>query len=61
MVSTERLTSIMEEKFDSVKNDIGLGRLAEPKDVANLCVFLASDDSTYITGQIMAIDGSLKI
>ena len=61
MVATERLTNVMEEKFENVQNDIGFGRLAEPKDVANLCVFLGSDESSYITGQIMAIDGSLKI
>ncbi len=61
MVATERLSNVMAEKFEHVKNDIGFGRLAEPADVANMCLFLASDESSYITGQIMTIDGSLKI
>jgi 3-oxoacyl-[acyl-carrier protein] reductase len=61
MVATERLSKIMTDKFEHVKNDIGMNRLAEPEDVANMCVFLASDDSKYMTGQIIALDGSLKI
>lgn len=61
MVATERLSKIMSDKFENVKNDIGFGRLAEPEEVADICLFFASDDSKYVTGQIMQIEGSLKI
>jgi 3-oxoacyl-[acyl-carrier protein] reductase len=61
MVATARLSKVMSDKFEHVKNDIGFGRLAEPEEIANMCLFLASDESSYITGQIMEIDGSLKI
>ncbi len=37
---------------------IGMGRVADPLDIANTCLFLASDLSTYITGQIIGVDGS---
>ncbi len=33
------------------------GRLGEPKDVGNLAVWLASDESTFVTGQVYVIDG----
>ena len=34
-----------------------LGRLGEPEDIANVVVFLASDDSSFITGQVITVDG----
>lgn len=61
MVATERLIDIMENKFKDKKESIGMGRLANPKEVADACVFLGSDMSTYITGQIIGVDGSAVI
>lgn len=40
---------------------IGMKRLAVPDDIAKACVFLASDQSTYITGQVLGVDGSAII
>jgi len=57
------------EMFDKVKADpklmemytgrILLGRFAEPEEVAHTFVFLASDEASYITGQIVCVDGGL--
>jgi len=58
MVGTERFTQVFEEKFKDKMANIGIGRLAEPNEIANVCVFLASDLSTYVTGQIIGVDGS---
>lgn len=61
MVGSDRFKAVLEEKFAQKINDIPFGRLAEPDEVANLCLFLASDQSKYITGQIIGIDGGAII
>ena len=61
MVGSERFKAVLEEKFAQKINDIPFGRLAEPDEVANLCLFLASDQSKYLTGQIIGIDGGAII
>lgn len=47
------------DAFEEFSSAIKLGRYQEPKDVANLVSFLASDDSGYITGQSILTDGGL--
>lgn len=61
MVGSERFKAVLEEKFAQKINDIPFGRLAEPDEIANLCLFLASDQSSYITGQIVGVDGGAVI
>lgn len=49
---------------DNVKNFLGnvpLGRLTDPTDVANYCLFLASDEAKFITGTCLEIDGGRGI
>ena len=36
---------------------IPLGRLSEPKDIANAALYLASDDAEFVTGQMIVVDG----
>jgi 3-oxoacyl-[acyl-carrier protein] reductase len=61
MVGSERFKAVLEEKFAQKIKDIPFDRLAEPEEVANLCLFLASDQSSYMTGQIIGIDGGAII
>ena len=61
MVGSERFKAVLEEKFAQKINDVPFGRLANPAEVANLCLFLASDQSAYMTGQIIGIDGGVII
>jgi 3-oxoacyl-[acyl-carrier protein] reductase len=44
----------MREKFIA---SVPLGRLAEPQDVANVALFLASDEAEFLTGNIVEVDG----
>jgi 3-oxoacyl-[acyl-carrier protein] reductase len=57
MVGTDRLLEIFEKSFKNRLSDIGMGRLAKPEEIANACVFLGSDLSEYVTGQILGVDG----
>ena len=61
MVGSDRFKAVLEEKFAQKINDIPFGRLAEPEEVAQLCLFLASNQSQYVTGQIIGIDGGAII
>jgi NAD(P)-dependent dehydrogenase (short-subunit alcohol dehydrogenase family) len=48
-----------EELKKSVSGAIPMGRFAEPKEIRGLAVFLASDASSYVTGQVFATDGGI--
>lgn len=61
MVATERLKNISTDKFADKINDIGFKRMAEPDEIAQLALFLASDNSSYITGQIIGVDGDIHL
>ena len=61
MVGTERFNKVMSENFSSKQSDIPMGRIAKEEEIANLCLFLASDEASYITGQIVGIDGGIII
>jgi len=54
---TEMFKAVPEESLRNFKAGIPLGRFGEPKEVAELAVFLASDESSYITGQTINVDG----
>ena len=57
MIDTDMFRSIGEDKQKLRIENIEMGRIGTPVDVANACVFLASDMSSYITGQILGVDG----
>ena len=61
MINTDMFKSIGEEKMDEHLDNIRMGRLGTPNDVANAIVFLASDLSTYVTGEILGVDGEAMV
>lgn len=60
-IQTDMTDKLSDEIIEEYKKNIPLGRLGSPEDVANVAGFLASDDSKYITGQILIVDGGLFI
>lgn len=58
-IETEMTAKLNEETVDGWRKSIPLKRGGQPEDIANACVFLASDLSTYITGQVLPVDGGM--
>jgi len=61
MIDTDMFNSIGEEFVAERVAGIGMKRLGTPSDVANVCLFLASDLSEYVTGQVIGVDGSAVV
>ncbi|MDR6553596.1 glucose 1-dehydrogenase [Paenibacillus qinlingensis] len=61
MIDTDMFQSIGREHVEKRLSNIGMGRLGTPEDVAKTCVYLASDLSSYVTGQIIGVDGSALV
>ena len=57
LTNTPMMQQADPEKLQSRINNICMGRLAEPEDIAKACMFMLSDLSNYISGQILAVDG----
>jgi len=60
-VDTEMLSMLGEERLRYIKGQIPSGRLGTCEDVAHLVCFMASDRASYITGQVIQIDGGLVL
>jgi 3-oxoacyl-[acyl-carrier protein] reductase len=58
-IETEMTAALDEKTVQGWREAIPLKRGGQPEDVANACVFLASDLSSYITGQVLNVDGGM--
>ncbi|MDY6856218.1 MAG: 3-oxoacyl-ACP reductase FabG [Thermodesulfobacteriota bacterium] len=57
---TRMYDNIPEEVFKKIIAARSLGRMSEPEEIPPIFIFLASDDSSYITGQLIGVDGGLS-
>jgi 3-oxoacyl-[acyl-carrier protein] reductase len=59
--ATEILSAMPEKVIDGMKARTPLGRLGDPRDIANAYLFLASDEAAFITGATLRVDGGIVV
>jgi 3-oxoacyl-[acyl-carrier protein] reductase len=60
-IRTDMVAALPPEKFTERVASIRMGRIGEPEDIADTVLFLASDLSRYVTGQVIGVDGGMAI
>ena len=60
-IATEMVLTVPEKIIESLRSKTPLGRLGDPKDIANAYLFLASDESAFVNGALLNVDGGLVL
>jgi 3-oxoacyl-[acyl-carrier protein] reductase len=60
-IETDMTSDLTDAAREGLQQQIALGRLGSPEDVAGVVAFLAGPDATYITGQVLVVDGGMVI
>lgn len=60
ITNTDMVASLPKEMIEPLIQTIPLGRIGQPRDIANAFLFLASDMASYITGNILSVDGAAR-
>lgn len=60
ITKTDMVAALPKEMIEPLIKTIPLGRIGEPRDIANAFLFLASDMASYITGEILSVDGAAR-
>ena len=60
ITNTDMVASLPKEMIEPLIKTIPLGRIGEPRDIANAFLFLASDMASYITGVVLSVDGAAR-
>ena len=58
-IETDMTAALPEAIMEAAKANIPLKRAGKPEDIANVCTYLASEESNYVTGQVIAVNGGL--
>ena len=60
-IATEMVLTVPENILNNLKEKTPLGRLGEPEEIANVYLFLVSEESSYINGALIQVDGGLVL
>lgn len=60
-IKTDMTEKIKDKYKEEIINKIPMKAFGNPEDVANLVYFLGSDESSYISGQVISVDGGMSI
>ena len=61
MIETDMSQVVRGIAGDQIKKMIPLKRIGSPEEIASVAAFLASDDASYLTGQVLRVDGGLSL
>ncbi|MCD1146506.1 SDR family oxidoreductase [Peptoniphilus sp. KCTC 25270] len=61
IINTDMVEQLPKEMIEPLIKAIPMRKIGEPKDIANGCVFLASDLASYVNGEILHIDGAMSV
>ena len=60
-IDTPMASAVPDKILDKMRTKTALGRLGQPQDIANLALFLASDRSSFVTGETFECSGMLRL